>query len=70
MKQFVKLEQEASIQMYKRFNQQEKDLLNDLKDRENQRHEKEQMIRRQMVAQHVNEKKRKSSEREWTNEFA
>lgn len=49
MKQIVKVEQDANIEMYRRFNRQEKELIGELRDKEREKLEKEQQVRRHIV---------------------
>ena len=53
MKQIVRVEQEANSQMYRRFNQQEKLLLSELREKEREREagEKEQKVSNVRVSQ-------------------
>eukprot|EP00347_Sterkiella_histriomuscorum_P020497 403337573 len=69
MKQIVKVEQDANIEMYRRFNRQEKELIGELKSKEQEKIGKEQQVRRQMVISHQFLKRRKQGEREFANEF-
>ncbi|CDW83920.1 leucine-rich repeat and iq domain-containing protein 3 [Stylonychia lemnae] len=69
MKQIVRVEQDANIQMYQRFNKQEKELISEIREKEKEKFDKEKQDKRQAVLELHEKQDKIKQERNFSTEF-
>lgn len=57
MKKIVQVEQETNIKMYQKINKEEKELINDLMDKEQEKNNNEVLAKKQTVQMHYIQKR-------------
>ena len=56
MKHVLKVEQEQNLKMYQQFNKEEKELVKELRNKESERHQADNMMAKSTVMAHVETK--------------
>jgi hypothetical protein len=69
MKHVLKLEQEQNLKMYQQFNREEKELVRDLRAKDTDRIQAENMLAKSTVMAHVETKQRRNEEKQFANNF-
>lgn len=69
MKHVLKLEQEQNLKMYQQFNKEEKELVRELRDKETQRLQAENILAKSTVMAHVETKQKRCDDKQFANNF-
>jgi hypothetical protein len=70
MKHVLKVEQEANLKIYQKFNKEEKELMRDLREKDNERISMENQAVKSVVQAHMETRRKRSEDREFANNFA
>jgi hypothetical protein len=70
MKHVLKLEQEQNLKMYQQFNKEEKDLVRELRAKDNDRLQAENMLAKSTVMAHVETKHKRAEDKDFANNFS
>jgi hypothetical protein len=69
MKHVLKLEQEQNLKMYQQFNREEKELVKELRAKDSERMQAENMLAKSTVMAHVETKMKRTEDRSFANNF-
>ena len=70
MKHVLKVEQDPSMRIYQKFNREEKELMKDMRENYMEKTHAAQMVVKNVVQTHIENRRKRSEEREFANNFA